>query len=238
VKSKPAVRAPKKSPTKATPRKPARAELLSKSRIQEILKRLEKAYPDAKCALEHSNPFQLLVSTILSAQCTDVRVNMVTPELFRKYPTPQDFAALRPEVLEQEIRSTGFYRNKAKSILGASQKIVGEFGGKVPDTMEALLTLPGVARKTANVVLGTAFRKATGLVVDTHVQRISRRLDLTTAEAPEKIEKDLMQLIPQEKWIDFAHEVIFHGRRCCTARQPKCPECPLEDLCYSEDKRL
>jgi endonuclease-3 len=210
----------------------------SPKRVQEILRRLERAYPEAKCALTHSNPFQLLVATILSAQCTDERVNMVTPGLFKKYPTPRDFAALRPEVLEQEIRSTGFFRNKTKSILGASQKIVKEFGGKVPQTMEELLTLPGVARKTANVVLGTAFGKGDGIVVDTHVQRIARRLDLTKEENPEKIERDLMKVIPQEKWIDFAHEMIFHGRRCCTARKPNCPACPLENLCYSQDKTV
>jgi endonuclease-3 len=208
----------------------------SPKRVQEILRRLERAYPEAKCALTHSNPFQLLVATILSAQCTDERVNMVTPGLFKKYPTPRDFAALRPEALEAEIRSTGFYRNKTKSILGASQKIVKEFGGKVPHTMEELLTLPGVARKTANVVLGTAFGKGDGIVVDTHVQRIARRLDLTKEENPEKIERDLMQIIPQDKWIDFAHELIFHGRRCCTARKPNCPACPVEDLCSSKDK--
>lgn len=207
-------------------------------RVAEILKRLEKAYPDAKCALTHENPFQLLVATILSAQCTDVRVNMVTPGLFKKYPTPQDFAALRPEVLETEIRSTGFYRNKTKSILGASQKIVKEFGGKVPKTMDELLTLPGVARKTANVVLGAAFGIASGVVVDTHVQRISQRLDLTKQKTPEKIEQDLMQIIPEDRWIDFAHEIIFHGRRCCTARKPNCPACPVEDLCFSTDKTI
>lgn len=223
---------------KSKTRKPSRDVLLSKDRVQEILKRLEKAYPDAKCALKHTNPFELLVSTILSAQCTDERVNMVTPGLFRKYPTPKDFAAMRQEALEQEIRSTGFFRNKAKSIIGAAQKIVRQHGGKVPDTMEDLLTLPGVARKTANVVLGTAYGKATGVVVDTHVLRISRRLDLTQETAPEKIEKDLMQRIPQGKWIGFSHAMIFHGRRCCTARQPKCPVCPLEDLCYSEDKTV
>ena len=229
---KPAVEKPRKTKT----RKPSREALLSKARIQEILKRLEKAYPDAKCALKHTIPFELLVSTILSAQCTDERVNMVTPGLYRKYPTAHDFASLRQEALEQEIRSTGFFRNKAKSIIGAAQKIVREHGGKVPDSMEELIILPGVARKTANVVLGTAFGKATGVVVDTHVQRIARRLDLSQETAPEKIEKDLMQLIPQSKWIGFAHEIIFHGRRCCTARQPKCPACPVEDLCYSEDK--
>ena len=208
------------------------------ARVREIVKRLDKAYPEAKCALKHTNPFELLVATILSAQCTDERVNQVTPGLFRKYPTPKDFAALRPEVLEPEIRSTGFFRNKTKSILGAARKIVQEFGGKVPDTMENLLTLPGVARKTANVVLGTAFGKATGVVVDTHVHRIAGRLDLSREKTPEKIEQDLMRIIPKSKWIDFAHQMIFHGRRCCTARNPKCAVCPLEDLCYSENKKL
>jgi endonuclease III len=219
-------------------RKPSRAVLTSPQRVNEILARLEKSYPQAKCALRHGNAFQLLIATILSAQCTDVRVNMVTPELFRKYPTPRDFASLRPEVLEEDIRSTGFYRNKAKSIIGASKKIVEEFNGRVPQAMEDLLTLPGVARKTANVVLGTAFGKAVGVVVDTHVQRISRRLDLSTEEVPEKIERDLMQLIPQNKWISFSHEVIFHGRQTCVARNPKCPTCPVEDLCYSEEKTV
>ena len=207
-------------------------------RIAILLKRLGQAYPDAKCALTHKNPFQLLVATILSAQCTDERVNMVTPGLFKKYPTPKDFAALRPEVLEAEIRSTGFYRNKTKSILGASQKIVKEFGGKVPRTMEELLTLPGVARKTANVVLGTAYGIASGVVVDTHVHRISRRLDLTKEKTPEKIERDLKKIIPQDRWIDFGHEVIFHGRRCCTARKPNCAACPVEDLCSFADKTV
>jgi endonuclease III len=216
--------------TKSTPRKSDPA------RIKELLKRLEKAYPDAKCALTHINPFQLLVATILSAQCTDERVNMVTPGLFKKYPTPQDFVALRPEVLEAEIRSTGFYRNKTKSILGASQKIVKEFGGNVPRTMEELLTLPGVARKTANVVLGTAYGIASGVVVDTHVFRISQRLDLTKQKTPEKIEQDLVKIVPKGQWIDFSHEIIFHGRRCCTARRPNCTACPVEDLCFSKDK--
>ena len=206
------------------------------NRMKDLLRRLEKAYPDAKCALKHSNPFQLLVATILSAQCTDERVNMVTPGLFKRYPTPRDFTALRPEVLEAEIRSTGFYRNKTKSILGASQKIVKDFGGKVPRTMEELLTLPGVARKTANVVLGTAYGIARGVVVDTHVHRISQRLELTKEKTPEKIEQDLMKKIPNDRWIDFSHEVIFHGRRCCTARKPNCAACPVEDLCYSKDK--
>lgn len=208
------------------------------ARVRKLLERLEKAYPDAQCALRHTNPFQLLVATILSAQCTDERVNLVTPGLFRKYPTPADFAALRPEVLEAEIRSTGFFRNKTKSILGASRKIVQEFGGKVPDTMEELLTLPGVARKTANVVLGTAFGKATGIVVDTHVHRIAQRLDLSKEKTPEKIERDLMRVIPQSKWIDLGHQLIFHGRRCCTARKPNCGACPVEDLCSSKDKTV
>jgi endonuclease-3 len=234
MKSTGAAAALAKSKSRRLLRKPANTEI----RVREILQRLEKAYPKAKCALLHENPFQLLVATILSAQCTDQRVNMVTPELFRKYPTPQDFAALRPEVLEPEIRSTGFYRNKAKSIIGASKKIVEDFAGRVPNTMEALLTLPGVARKTANVVLGTGYGIAVGVVVDTHVQRISRRLDLSRAETPEKIEQDLMRIIPQKKWIAFSHEVIFHGRQCCTARNPKCAACPVEDLCYSEDKTI
>jgi endonuclease-3 len=205
-------------------------------RVAEILKRLEKAYPDAHCALIHSNPFQLLIATILSAQCTDERVNKTTPELFLKYPTPRDLAAVRQEVLEQNIRSTGFFRNKAKNIIGASQRIVKEFGGKVPQMMEELLTLPGVARKTANVVLGNAFGIAAGVVVDTHVHRISRRLGLTKQDTPEKIEKDLMKLIPQDRWTNLSHQIIFHGRRTCIARNPNCADCPLDDLCTSKDK--
>ncbi len=207
-------------------------------RVREILRRLAKAYPDAKCALHHSSPFHLLVATILSAQCTDVRVNKVTPELFRKYPTARDFAALRQEVLEADIHSTGFFRNKAKSILGTAKKIVQDYGGKVPATMEEMLTLPGVARKTANVVLGTAYGKATGIVVDTHVHRIAQRLDLSSEKTPEKIEQDLIRLIPKSKWIGFAHQIIFHGRRCCAARRPQCAVCPLEDLCDSPDKTV
>jgi len=208
------------------------------ARVAEILERLDKAYPDAHCALTHASAFQLLIATILSAQCTDERVNKTTPELFRQYPTPHDLAAVRQEVLEQVIRSTGFYRNKAKNIIGASQRIVKEFGGKVPRRMDELLTLPGVARKTANVVLGNAFGTAAGVVVDTHVQRISRRLSLTKQTTPEKIEKDLMKLLPQSRWTDFSHQIIFHGRRCCIARKPKCAECPLEDLCSSKDKTI
>ncbi len=223
---------------KAKRRKAVGQDRNAGNRVRKIVARLEKAYPEAKCALQHANAFQLLVATILSAQCTDVRVNKVTPGLFQKYPTPKDFAALRQEVLEAEIRSTGFYRNKAKSIIGAAQRIVNEHRGRTPDTMEDLLTLPGVARKTANCVLGTAFGKATGVVVDTHVQRISGRLGLTSEKTPEKIEQDLMRQIPQSKWIGFAHTVIFHGRQRCIARRPQCSSCSLEDLCNSEDKTV
>jgi len=233
---KPAGTAAARKPRQAA--RTAAASAASEARVREIVKRLGKAYPDAKCALRHRNAFELLVATILSAQCTDTRVNMVTPGLFQKYPTPQDFAALRQETLEEDIRSTGFFRNKAKSIIGAARTLVEKFGGRVPESMEELLTLPGVARKTANVVLGTAFGKATGVVVDTHVYRISRRLGLTSENTPEKIEQDLMARIPQQKWIDFSHQMIFHGRLCCTARRPNCPACPLEDLCNSEDKTV
>ncbi len=208
----------------------------SPERIHQILKRLDAAYPNATCALRHKSAWELLVATILSAQCTDARVNMVTPELFRKYPTVRDFAALTPEELEPDIKSTGFFRNKAKSIVGAARQILDVFGGKVPDTMEELLVLPGVARKTANVVLGTWFGKADGVVVDTHVHRISRRLELTTNDDPQKIEQDLMNVIPRDKWIIFAHQVILHGRALCVARQPKCAECPLENICHAADK--
>ncbi len=208
----------------------------SPQRVSEMLKRLDQTYPGATCALHHGNAWELLVATILSAQCTDVRVNMVTPELFRKYPTPQAFAALRPEQLEPDIRSTGFFRNKSKSLVGAARKLVDEFDSQVPEDMEKLLSLPGVARKTANVVLGTWFGKADGVVVDTHVHRVSRRLELTTNTDPQKIEQDLMRLIPREKWIIFSHQVIWHGRKLCIARRPKCAECPLETLCHAADK--
>ncbi len=195
-------------------------------------------YPDATCALLHTNPWELLVATILSAQCTDKRVNLVTPGLFRKYPTPQDFAAVRPEVLGNDIRSTGFFNNKAKSIVGAAQRVMQEFGGKVPKTMEEMLTIPGAARKTANVVLGTAYGIASGIVVDTHVSRISQRLDLTSNTNPVKIEQDLVKIIPQPKWILFAHQVILHGRALCMARSPECEQCGLNPLCYAKDKRV
>jgi endonuclease-3 len=207
-------------------------------RVRAILQKLDEAYPDVGCALEHQNPFQLLISTILSAQCTDVRVNLVTKTLYQKYRKPEDFAYANPMEVEQEIRSTGFFRSKTKSIMGASKKIVEEFGGEVPRTMEQLLTLPGVARKTANVVLGTGFGIAVGVVVDTHVIRLSRRLDLSRNTDPKKIERDLMQVIPQNKWILFSHQLIWHGRKVCQARNPKCSECNLEPLCYSKDKTI
>ena len=209
---------------------------LAPNRIAEILNRLEQLYPDVTCALKHSTAWELLVATILSAQSTDVNVNRVTPELFRKYPTVEAFAALTPEQLEPDVRSTGFFRNKSKSVVGAAKKIVSDYAGRVPDDMEKLLTLPGVARKTANVVLGTWFKKADGVVVDTHVHRISRRLELTTQDDPKKIEQDLMRVIPREKWILFSHQIIWHGRKLCIARKPKCAECALENLCHAGDK--
>ena len=209
---------------------------LAPERVRQIIAGLDQLYPNATCALTHRSAWELLVATILSAQCTDVRVNMVTPALFKKHPTVQDFAALEPEQLEPDIRSTGFFRNKSKSVVGAARKIVADFGGNVPQTMEELLSLPGVARKTANVVLGTWFKKNEGVVVDTHVTRISRRLELTKQEDPRKIEEDLMRIIPRERWTDFSHEVIWHGRKLCVARNPKCADCPLESLCHAADK--
>jgi len=207
-------------------------------RVRAILKGLDEAYPDVTCALNHENPFQLLISTILSAQCTDVRVNQVTETLFKKYPSNEAFAYATPSELEQDIRPTGFFRNKTKSIMGASRKIVEGFKGQVPQTMEELLTLPGVARKTANVVLGTGFGIASGVVVDTHVMRLSQRLDLTKNQDPRKIEQDLIQIIPRERWILFSHQLIWHGRRVCQARRPKCMECNLNTICYSKDKTI
>ena len=207
-----------------------------KERIAEILLRLDKMYPNATCALHHEGPWQLLVATILSAQCTDRRVNEVTPGLFAKYPTVADFAAVRPEVLAQDIRSTGFFNNKAKSIVGAAQRVIGAFGGAVPRTIEEMLTIPGAARKTANVVLGTAYGVASGVVVDTHVQRLSKRLDLSRNTDPVRIEQDLMKIIPKERWILFSHQLILHGRALCIARAPRCPECDLNSLCYAKDK--
>jgi endonuclease-3 len=209
---------------------------IAPERIQEILKRLDKLYPDVTCALQHKSAWELLVATILSAQSTDVRVNMVTPELFKKYPTVQDFAALTPEQLQPDVRSTGFFRNKSKSVVGAAKKIVSDFGGQVPSQMDQLLTLPGVARKTANVVLGTWFRQNEGVVVDTHVHRISRRLELTRNNDPKSIEQDLMKIIPRDGWTLFSHQVIWHGRKLCIARRPKCVDCALENICHAADK--
>src|SRR5689334_5159754 len=206
-----------------------------RARVQRILEALDSMYPEATCALQHRNAWQLLVATILSAQSTDKRVNEVTPELFKKYPTIRDFAEVRPEVLGNDIRSTGFFNNKAKSIIGAARKILSDFGGEVPRTIEELVTVPGAGRKTANVVLGTAYGIATGVVVDTHVQRISRRLDLTRHEDPVKIERDLMKIIPENRWILFSHQVIHHGRALCVARKPKCAECLLDPVCYAKD---
>jgi endonuclease-3 len=207
-----------------------------KARLQAILKWFDQAYPDAECALIHSSPWELLVATILSAQCTDKRVNMVTPGLFAKYPTIQDFAAVRPEVLAQDIKQTGFFNNKAKSIVGAAKKILADFGGEVPRTMEELLSVPGAARKTANVVLGTSYGLAFGIVVDTHVSRLSQRLGLTKQTDPVKIERDLVKLIPPDRWILFSHQLILHGRALCVARNPKCAQCGIERLCFAKDK--
>ena len=207
-------------------------------RIRTILQKLDAAYPDVTCALEHQTPFQLLISTILSAQCTDERVNQVTKTLFPKYPTPEAFAYANPRELEIDIRPTGFFRNKTKSIMGAGRKIVEEFSGQVPRTMDELLSLPGVARKTANVVLGTAFGIAVGVVVDTHVLRLSRRLDLSKNDDPKKVELDLMGIIPKEKWISFSHQLIWHGRKVCNARKPKCADCNLEPVCTAKDKTV
>ena len=208
------------------------------ARVKKILATLDRMYPSATCALHHSNPWELLVATILSAQCTDKRVNEVTPGLFRKYPTIQDFASANQAELAQDIRSTGFFNNKSKSVIGAARKILTDFKGEIPRTIEELLTVPGAARKTANVVLGTAFGIASGVVVDTHVQRISRRLDLTKHTEPVKIEKDLMKIIPKEKWILFSHQIILHGRALCVARKPLCGECGLNPVCYAKDKAV
>jgi endonuclease-3 len=210
----------------------------SPARMAKIFAALDKMFPRAECALHHANAFQLLVATILSAQCTDERVNKVTPGLFSKYPEPKDFVGLPPHELEREIQSTGFFRNKARSIIGAATKIVNDYGGQVPQSRDELLTLPGVARKTANVVLGTAFGIPSGVVVDTHVFRIVGRLKLSDQKTPEKIEQDLQRLVPQERWISFGHQVIWFGRKICQARKPLCTECPIESLCDSPDKTI
>ena len=224
------------APKTAAVKKSTAYDPLAPERIGQIIEELDRLYGGVTCALTHRTAWELLVATILSAQCTDVRVNMVTPVLFEKYPAVKDFAALEPEQLEPDIRSTGFFRNKSKSVVGAARKIVSDFGGVVPQTMEELLTLPGVARKTANVVLGTWFKKNEGVVVDTHVTRISRRLELTKQEDAQKIEQDLMQIVPRQRWTDFSHQVIWHGRKLCVARGPKCADCGLEKLCHAADK--
>lgn len=209
-----------------------------KDRVAQILQHLDALYPNATCELHHQDAWQLLVATILSAQCTDKRVNMVTPGLFKKYPTIQDFAAANQDELAQDIKSTGFFNNKAKSVIGAAKTILKEYGGEIPKTIEQLLKVPGAARKTANVVLGTAFGIASGVVVDTHVARISNRLGLTSETDPVKIEKDLMRIIPPERWILFSHQVIHFGRNICVARSPRCAECPIEPLCHAPDKTV
>jgi endonuclease-3 len=251
VTKKPISTAAKKAQVKAVPRKlvraakaaaPARATNavlrgdLAPERIAAILKALDEAYPEAVCALTHRSPWELLVATILSAQCTDVRVNMVTPELFRRFPTPAAMARASLLELIELIRTTGFFNNKAKSIKGAAQAIVERFGGEVPQTLAELITVPGAARKTANVVLGVSFGKAEGVVVDTHVFRIAHRLSLAKSDSAQNVEQELMKVIPQDRWIAFSHQVIHHGRQVCIARKPKCDQCNLEQLCHSKDK--
>ncbi|HMD75912.1 MAG TPA: endonuclease III [Terracidiphilus sp.] len=228
---------PETAPKTATKKEPqAPRGPLAPSRIAAILKALDEAYPNAECALTHRSPWELLVATILSAQCTDIRVNMVTPELFRRFPTPAAMAKATLPQLEALIRTTGFFHNKAKSIQGAARKLVAEFGVHVPQTLAELITIPGAARKTANVVLGVCFGKAEGVVVDTHVFRIARRLGLAKGETPQKVEQELMRILPQDRWIAFSHQLIHHGRQICEARKPKCDRCNLEQLCTSKDK--
>jgi len=224
-----------KSARKAPSKAPLRGDL-APERIAAILKALDEAYPQVECALIHCSPWELLIATILSAQCTDVRVNMVTPELFRRYPTPAAMAQATLAELEALIRTTGFFHNKAKSIQGAARKVIEDFGGQVPQTLAELITIPGAARKTANVVLGVCFKKAEGVVVDTHVFRIARRLGLAKGDTPQKVEQELMRIIPQSRWIDFSHQIIHHGRQVCDARKPKCDRCNLEQLCHSKEK--
>ncbi len=224
------------TPPKRVPKPKNVAE--RKARLGRILTELDQLYPNAVCALHHENAWQLLVATILSAQCTDERVNMVTQGLFKKYPTIRDFANASQEEMALDLRSTGFFNNKAKSVIGAAKRILSDFDGKVPQSMEELLTVPGAARKTANVVLGSWYKIASGVVVDTHVQRISQRLDLTRNIDPAKIERDLIKLLPQDRWIQYSHQVIHFGRQICVARKPKCSICPLDPLCYAKDKAL
>lgn len=227
----------KATPPKLVPKPKNAAE--RKARVAKILKLLDEMYPEATCALHHHDPWELLVATILSAQCTDKRVNEVTPGLFRKYPTMEDFAHVSQAELASDIRSTGFFNNKSRSLIGAAKKILSDYGGRVPRTIEELLTVPGAARKTANVVLGTAYGIASGVVVDTHVQRLARRLDLTKHPSePGKIEQDLMKAIPKDRWVLFSHQLIHHGRALCVARKPKCAECRLDPICYAKDKTV
>ena len=217
------------------PSKKIRAEPFDalKKRTREIIRKLKRAYPDAKCSLNHTSPFELLVATILSAQCTDERVNIVTADLFRKYREPKDYLNVSPRELEKDIQSTGFFRNKTKSIQGTSKMLLDEYGGRVPHTMDELLELPGVARKTANVVLGNAFDIKSGVVVDTHVTRLSHRLDLSREKDPTKIERDLVELVSKKDWVIFPHLLIAHGRKICRSRNPLCDQCPVEKLCPS-----
>lgn len=226
----------KKTSVKKTATRTPKRGPLAPERVNAILKGLDEAYPDAVCALNHRSPWELLVATILSAQCTDVRVNMVTPALFKRFPTPAAMSKATLPELEELIRTTGFYRHKAKSLQGAAQAVVERFGGKVPQTLDELITIPGAARKTANVVLGVSFGKAEGVVVDTHVFRISRRLELAKGDTPQEVERELMRVLPRDRWISFSHQIIHHGRKVCEARKPKCDQCNLEQLCNSKDK--
>ncbi len=228
-----------RSVSPSTNRKPSATSSrspLAPDRVAAILRGLDETCPEAVCALTHRSPWELLAATILSAQCTDVRVNMVTPELFRRFPTPAAMAKATLPELEALVKTTGFFRNKAKSLKGAAEKITKEFGGRVPETLDELITIPGAARKTANVVLGVCFDKAEGVVVDTHVFRISRRLELAKGDTPQKVEQELMKILPADRWISFSHQIIHHGRKVCDARKPKCGECNLEQVCRSKDK--
>ncbi len=227
---------PNVTPPRQVPKPKTAAE--KQARLRKILNTLDKLYPDATCALHHSNPWELLVATILSAQCTDERVNKVTPGLFAKYPTMQDLAHADVREIAMDVKSTGFFNNKAKSIQGAARTLIEQFGGEIPRDIEQLTTVPGAARKTANVVLGTGFGIPSGVVVDTHVTRIANRLDLSRQSDAVKIEKDLMKILPQDRWILFSHQVIHFGRQTCVARKPKCAECPLDPVCYAKDKTL